>query len=189
MISEPSTGLRLKGGVIRAGVLRGLRRRGRLPDSVTIAGPGDREIVVRTSETRAGFRGWRGWFSCPLCVRRTPALHVLSDGLACRRCAAIPYESRQGCGAAWWRRWGRAVHRLARVRAELARRYLRLSRRGQLERLEARLVDEVCRGLAAEQHAVFEWEAKARCGAWFGVLPYGLGYDWDDAAGGVVPTV
>lgn len=189
MIPDASGALRAGGGTVRASALRRLCSRGRVPATVTIAGPGDAATTVRTATTSAGFGGRRPWFICPCCQKRTSVLHVASPGPACRSCATLPYESRRGCGAPWWRLWGRAVHQLARVRAELARRYLRLARRGELERLEARLADEVCHGLAADQTAALEWETKAGYGAWFGVPPFGLGYDWDDEAGGVVPIV
>jgi hypothetical protein len=189
MISSSSGALRPRRGVIAASELRALRRRGRVPRTVQVVGAGGGDIVVTTSETRAGYGGRRPWFLCPLCTRRVGMLLVLATGVACRRCTRYPYESRRSRGSPWWKLWGSSVWKLARVRAELARRYLRLARRGELERLEARLVEQVCRGLAADQSAAVHWERTGLGEHWFGVAPYGLGYDWHDEAGGVVPIV
>lgn len=189
MISSPPGDTPVAHRVVPAGALRVLRRRGRLPQTAVVRGTTGAEIPVHTAETAAGYGGRRPWFVCPMCERRIGTLIVFSDSAACRRCARLPHESRRSRGSPWWRLWGRAVWKLAGVRAELSRRYLRLARRGELERLEKQLVDEVCRGLSADRAAELHWEKTGSTWHWFGVPPYGLGYDWDDEVGGVVPIV
>jgi len=144
MISVPRLILPLDAAVVTAAILK--RLRGGLPDRVVLVGPGSAETEVHTATTKSGFGGIRGWFLCPKCSMRTSLLHVIGT-LKCRRCAEIPYASRRSYGCRWWSLWGRAVHRLAKVREALRRRYLRLAQRDQLHRLEAELVEEVCRGL------------------------------------------
>lgn len=189
MISNSIGGTSATCRVVPAGALRALRRRGRLPQTVVVLGTAGAEIPVRTAETAAGYGGRRPWFICPACERRIGTLIVFADDARCRQCARLPYESRRSRGSPWWRLWGQAVWKLARVRAELSRRYLRLARRGELERLAKQLVEEVCSGLSADRSAELRWEKTGSTWHWFGVPPYGLGYDWDDEAGGVVPIV
>ena len=108
-----------------------------------------RSFSVRIVRTPVGFGGHRAWMLCPGCDRRIGRLFVPVTGEpACRACARFPYEQRRLHRDRYWESWGRLAARLARVRRELARRYLRLARRGQLEREAAELEAALCAALA-----------------------------------------
>jgi hypothetical protein len=146
----------------------------RVPASVILVDPELGQTEVPVVATRAGFGGHRLWFVCPGCRGRVGRLFLYAPGPRCRRCTRIPYPTRQHHRKGWWEAWGRAAHRLARVRLELARPYLRLARRGRLERLEARLEREVCRGLTTEFCFELEWRRSAALGVPVGIPPFGM---------------
>lgn len=98
-------------------------------------------------------------------------LYRTSESVECRRCVGIAYPSRRFHGSRSWKTWGQAAHQLAGVRRLLSRRYLRLARRGQLERLAAELEKEVCRGLETELSSSLQWIATTVGGALVGALP------------------
>lgn len=115
--------------------------------TVEVAVPGQHPIQVALERTRVGFGGERLWLRCPACSRRCQRLHLLAEELRCVRCAGITPPGRRRHRDRQWEAWGRAAHRLVQVRAQLHRRYLRLARRGELERLAAKLERAVCAGL------------------------------------------
>lgn len=122
----------------------------RAPRSGIVRLPSGEEARIAVTTTPVGFGGRRAWMMCGVCGRRVGYLFVIDPAPSCRTCAGVSYPSQRHSRKRSWLSWGRAAHRLARVRAELCKRYLRLARRGVLERLARALEEEVCRGLAAE---------------------------------------
>jgi hypothetical protein len=59
--------------------------------------------------------GWRWYFRCPRCGRRTEVLYAGRRGLACRRCNRLGYRSQVrraiAPGALLWLSWGRTFDR------------------------------------------------------------------------------
>jgi hypothetical protein len=123
-----------------------------LPRAVVVVNSEASRTTVRTAITGTQFGGLRMWLVCPGrgCGRRVAGLYIVAQGPRCRVCAKVRsalYKNSKYHGRAWWTVWGRAAHHLAKVRQHLARPYLRLSRRGLLERQEAALVARVLRGV------------------------------------------
>lgn len=140
---HPEPGLTLRD------VRRYLKGRKCRSDIVHVLSPNGPPHRISLDRTPAGFCGTRLWMKCPACDRRVAILYLSVARLVCGRCASVHYPGRRLHRDRAWEHWGRAAHRLAKVRAVLARRYLRLARRGQLERLALQLEQQVCAGLLA----------------------------------------
>lgn len=119
------------------------------PVNLTIIGLKGESWTIGLTTTTTGFGGQRPWFVCP-CGTRCRYIYVDVPRPACGRCSGIRYPTSDHRGVLWWERWGKFAYRLARVRRYLERRYLRLARRGELERLEDGFAGELQRGLVVD---------------------------------------
>ncbi|MCM8750410.1 hypothetical protein NET02_14765 [Thermomicrobiaceae bacterium CFH 74404] len=108
----------------------------------------DREGVELALEGVRCTFGYRWYFRCPACARRTEVLYQGRLGLACRRCNRLGYRSQARRATAplglLWLDWGREFGRYwgdDRVLAELAR---------ELKADVARALDALFAGLRVE---------------------------------------
>lgn len=55
------------------------------------------DISVGLTTSRAGFKGVRFWFKCPLCAKRIGVLfkHPLGNRIGCRVCLKLEYRKRR----------------------------------------------------------------------------------------------
>lgn len=60
---------------------------------LTIGEPYHTTVDVPIAATLPNYGGFRSWFSCPSCDRRTTDLYVYNGHLACRKCWHLTYET------------------------------------------------------------------------------------------------
>lgn len=116
---------------------------------------GAAEVVL--CSTRSGYGGRRYWFFCPGCERRVGILFTTVPHPMCRSCAGLTFPSDRIRSDRPSQSWQRLAHDLGRVRRLLARRYHRLSRRGELERQAAALDAALCAELAGIGDMALLW--------------------------------
>jgi len=51
--------------------------------------------TIPISRTSCNFGGYRKWFHCPRCARRTEVLYLVHGSFRCRHCHNVPYSSQQ----------------------------------------------------------------------------------------------
>lgn len=113
---------------------------------IDVETPGGQAYRLRIERVPITF-GARVYLCCPACDRHVQFLLLAGQRLVCRLCIGVQYAGQVFSRAKHWEAWGRYVRPLLRVRKVLAKRGLRLARRGRLERLETHLQDKVIAGL------------------------------------------